>query len=101
MAAPAMADAEATFQMKCAGCHAGGGNIVERGATLFPEDLARNGYGGPEEIYAIVYSGKGKMPGFGADCAPRGQCTFGPRLSDEEVRGVAEFVARQAEGGWK
>jgi hypothetical protein len=49
----------------------GGGNVVQPGATLFPEDLQRNSADSPEALYRIIYSGKGKMPGYGADCAPR------------------------------
>lgn len=89
-----------TFALKCAGCHAGGGNILQAGATLSTADLERNGYGDPDALFRIIYGGKGRMPGFGADCAPRGQCTFGARLSDAEVRDVAEFVLRRAGEGW-
>lgn len=31
---------------------------------------------------------------------PRGQCTFGPRLQEEEIRILAEFVKSQADNGW-
>lgn len=54
-----------------AGCHMGGGNIVERNATLFPADLERNGMSGVDEIFKLVYGGKGKMPGFGLECQPK------------------------------
>ena len=40
------------------------------------------------------------MPGFGAGCAPRGQCTFGPRLADDDIAALAAFVAAQAAAGW-
>ena len=40
------------------------------------------------------------MPGFGADCAPRGACTFGPRLADEAIRELVEFTRTQAANGW-
>ena len=53
-----------------AGCHAGGGNVVQAGATLFPGDLKKNGMD-RDAIYTIIYRGKGKMPGYGKDCAPR------------------------------
>jgi cytochrome c6 len=90
----------ATFALKCAGCHAGGGNVLQAGATLATADLERNGYADADALFALIYSGKGRMPGFGADCAPKGQCTFGPRFSDDEVRGMAEFVLRRAGEGW-
>lgn len=37
-------------------------------------------------------------------CAPtrlQGQCTFGPRFSDEEVAAQAEYVLERAAAGWK
>lgn len=71
LAAPSYADTVQTFAAKCAGCHAGGGNVVQAGATLKTPDLERNGYDTAEALYSIIYSGKGKMPGFGQDCAPR------------------------------
>jgi cytochrome c6 len=88
------------FTGKCAGCHAGGGNILLASATLRTEDLERNGYASPEALYALIYGGKGRMPGYGADCAPRGACTFGARLADDEVKGVADYVLRRAGEGW-
>ncbi|PIA37779.1 hypothetical protein AQUCO_03000363v1 [Aquilegia coerulea] len=89
------------FNRACIGCHVGGGNIIQPGATLFPEDLARNGVQTEDEIYQITYSGKGRMPGFGQNCTPRGQCTFGARLQDEEIKVLAEYVRSQADQGWK
>lgn len=78
-----------------------GGNVVQAGATLFAEDLAKNGVSTPDELYKIIYAGKGKMPGYGTDCAPRGKCTFGARLSDEEVQGLASFVQQKAATKWQ
>jgi cytochrome c6 len=54
----------------------------------------------PESLYNLIYGGKGRMPGFGVDCAPRGQCTFGARLSDEEVADMAAYVLERAAAGW-
>ncbi|GER33175.1 cytochrome c6 [Striga asiatica] len=88
------------FQRACIGCHDAGGNIIQPGATLFLKDLQRNGVETEEEIYGITYYGKGRMPGFGENCMPRGQCTFGPRLSENEIKLLAEFVKSQAEQGW-
>ena len=89
------------FNKTCAGCHAAGGNIVAAGATLFPQDLQRNGVNDVDTIYTLVYGGKNKMPGYGQDCQPRGQCTFGARLSDDDVRGLAEYVLEQSKLEWK
>ncbi|GLC41560.1 hypothetical protein PLESTB_000702000 [Pleodorina starrii] len=101
-ATPALAiEVPELFANKCAGCHMNGGNVLAVGATLFPEDLRRNGVDSSEALYRIIYGGKGKMPGFGKDCAPKGACTFGPRLSDEEVTSLAAYVQDRAAAGWK
>ena len=89
------------FDKTCAGCHAAGGNIVASGATLFPQDLQRNGVNDADTIYTLIYGGKNKMPGYGQDCQPKGQCTFAARLSDDEVRGLAEYVLEQSKLEWK
>ncbi|KAF6163503.1 hypothetical protein GIB67_002508 [Kingdonia uniflora] len=97
---------EALFHKACIGCHTGGGNIIQPGATLFEKDLQRvvplhrNGIESEEEIYKITYYGNGRMPGFGEKCTPRGQCTFGARLQDEEIKLLAEYVKSQADQGW-
>ena len=83
-----------------AACHKGGGNIVQPGATLLRADLERNGVLDVDALYAIIYSGKGKMYGFGQECAPKGRCTFGTKLADADVRALAELVLRNADGGW-
>ncbi|GLU14056.1 hypothetical protein SLE2022_306470 [Rubroshorea leprosula] len=88
------------FQKACIGCHDGGGNIIQPGATLFTKDLERYGVDTEEEIYRVTYFGKGRMPGFGENCTPRGQCTFGPRLQEDEIKLLAEFVRLQADQGW-
>ncbi|GAA0144642.1 hypothetical protein LIER_05035 [Lithospermum erythrorhizon] len=88
------------FRRSCIGCHDGGGNLIQPGATLFVKDLQRNGVETEDEIYQITYYGKGRMPGFGEKCTPRGQCTFGPRLQDDEIKLLAEFVKLQADQGW-
>lgn len=53
------------------GCHAGGGNIVQAGASLQTSDLQKNGAATTDAIYKLIYSGKGKMPGYGKECTPR------------------------------
>ncbi|XP_073130862.1 cytochrome c6, chloroplastic isoform X2 [Henckelia pumila] len=88
------------FRRACIGCHDGGGNIIQPGATLFLKDLQRNGVDTEEEIYRVTYFGKGRMPGFGENCTPRGQCTFGPRLQEDEIKLLAEFVKSQADQNW-
>ncbi|XP_071735494.1 cytochrome c6, chloroplastic [Rutidosis leptorrhynchoides] len=88
------------FRRACIGCHDAGGNIIQPGATLFLKDLQRNGVDTNEEIYRVTYYGKGRMPGFGEMCTPRGQCTFGARLKEEEIKLLADFVKSQADNGW-
>jgi len=82
------------------GCHSGGGNVLAAGKTLKIDDLRRNDVATIEELYRVVYFGKNKMPGFGADCKPAGQCTFAARLSDDDVSQLAAFVLEKAEDGW-
>lgn len=48
-----------------------GGNVLAAGATLFEQDLRRNNVIEPKALYDIIYKGKGKMPGFGLECAPK------------------------------
>ena len=69
------------FAPTCAGCHAGGGNIVQRDATLQLEDLQRRGLADVESLYAVIYGGRGRMPGYGADCAPKLQVGAGRAAS--------------------
>ncbi|KAJ1397140.1 Cytochrome c-like domain [Sesbania bispinosa] len=88
------------FRQTCIGCHDAGGNIIQPGSTLYTKDLQRNGVDTEEAIYRVTYYGKGRMPGFGKECMPRGQCTFGARLEDEEIKILAEFVKLQADKGW-
>ncbi|KAK4792608.1 hypothetical protein SAY86_023043 [Trapa natans] len=90
----------ALFGRACIGCHDAGGNIIQPGATLFTKDLQRNGTDTVEEIYKVTYFGKGRMPGFGENCTPKGQCTFGPRLQEEDIKVLAQFVKEQADRGW-
>jgi cytochrome c6 len=96
----ATAETQQIFENSCAGCHAGGGNIVKRDATLALSDLTKYGLDSPEALYDIIYSGNGAMPGFGEDCTPKGKCTFGKRLTDDQVRDLASLVLEQARQGW-
>ena len=40
----------------------------------------------------IIALGRQRMPGFSVACAPKGQCTFGDRLTEEEIDNLAKFV---------
>ena len=46
------------FSLKCAACHAGGGNTMAGGKTLSMADLEKNGYASVESIVEIVSKGK-------------------------------------------
>lgn len=93
--------AEVFQRSGCIGCHAGGGNIVQAGASLQTNDLQKNGAATTDAIYKLIYSGKGKMPGYGKDCTPRGKCTFGPRLPAEDIQRLSQYVLDQAAVKWK
>lgn len=94
-------DSSQLFTSTCAGCHVGGGNIVRRDATLRLADLQKNGIADEEGVYRTIYSGRGSMPGYGVDCAPKLQCTFGPRLSDDQIKSLAAYVLDRAQAGWE
>lgn len=90
------------FQAKCVGCHAGGGNVVVRGGkTLSRPDLEANGVYSRAAVADIVGLGQGAMPGFGETCAPKGKCTFGPRLTESEITAVSLYVLDEANADWK
>lgn len=100
MDAHAQVEAPQLFSNTCAGCHAGGGNIVNRSATLRFDDLEKNGVSGADKLFEVIYYGKGSMPGYGEDCQPKGKCTFGKRLTNDEVQALAKYVEDQAKAGW-
>lgn len=95
------ADPEELFGLQCAGCHTGGGNIIEANKTLKLEDLQKYGLDSVQELYDLIYSGKGRMPGYGEGCQGKLQCTFGKRFTNQEVQEVAEYVLQKAQDGWK
>jgi cytochrome c6 len=99
----AVADTETPtiFENTCAGCHAGGGNVVRREATLQLGDLDRYGLLSPDDLYTLIYSGRGGMPGYGEGCTPKGACTFGKRLTEDQVRDLAAYVLQRAREGWQ
>ena len=84
----------------CVGCHAAGGNVVSASATLFSQDLERNGLTSKDDIARVIELGRGKMPGYGEACAPKGACTFGARLDAEEIDALAAFVLERAGEDW-
>jgi cytochrome c6 len=93
---PALADpapelaapASQLFEIHCAGCHPGGGNIIRRGKTLKQKALKRNGVETEAAIATLIHQGKGIMP------------AFADRLSEAEIAALAAYVLEQAEAGW-
>jgi cytochrome c6 len=85
----------------CVGCHAVGGNVVAPSATLFTNDLTKNGLNTKEDLSNLIALGRGKMPGYGEACAPKGACTFGARLDADEIDALATYVLERAANDWK
>jgi hypothetical protein len=53
--------------------------VIQAGASLSTTDLRRNGVDDPQALYDLIYSGKGRMPGYGENCAPK-VCSCSPLL---------------------
>ena len=94
-------DAAGAFSSRgCVGCHAAGGNVVSASATLFSQDLERNGLTSKDDIARVIELGRVKCPGTGGVRA-EGACTFGARLDAEEIDALAAFVLERAGEDWK
>lgn len=76
------------FQVRCAGCHPQGGNIIRRGKTLKQRALHRNHLDSSEAIAALVKNGKNNMS------------AFDDRLNPQEIEAVSAYVWEQAQQGW-
>ena len=85
----------AIFEAKCAACHENGGNVLQRGKTLFPAALAANGYAEEPAIIKLLVNGKGQMPKY------QGAIPSVSKLTDEEIQAVASYVLQRAEAEWK
>ena len=77
------------FEAQCAGCHAGGGNIIRRGKNLKLKTLQRNKLDTQEAIAALVTMGKGNMS------------AYADRITPEEIQTVSAYVLVQAAQDWK
>jgi cytochrome c6 len=77
------------FEAQCAGCHAGGGNIIRRGKNLKLKALVRNHVDTEEAITALITKGKGNMS------------AYADRLTPEEIGTLAAYVLDQAQHDWK
>mmetsp|Transcript_3728 Transcript_3728/g.5224 ORF Transcript_3728/g.5224 Transcript_3728/m.5224 type:complete len:139 (+) Transcript_3728:1-417(+) len=78
------------FKAYCAGCHAGGKNIIMREKTLEKDALDQYLAGGRNEaaVITIVTNGKSAMP------------AFGRRLGEDDTQNVAAYVIATSENGW-
>jgi cytochrome c6 len=77
------------FEAQCAGCHAGGGNIIRRGKNLKLKALVKNHVDTEETIAALITKGKGNMS------------AYADRLTPEEISTLAAYVLDQAQHDWK
>jgi cytochrome c6 len=82
-------DTAQLFEVQCAGCHAGGGNIIRRGKNLKLKALVRNHVDTEETIAALITQGKGNMS------------AYADRLTPEEIGTLAAYVLDQAKLDWK
>ena len=76
---------ERVFSANCAACHAGGWNVIAPDKTLDKQALSDNLMLSTPAIERQVTNGKNAMPAFGG------------RLSDDEIKNVADYVLQQAE----
>ena len=82
-------DGSQLFEAQCAGCHAGGGNIIRRGKNLKLKALQKNKVDTQEAIVNLVTAGKGNMS------------AYADRLTPEEIQTVSAYVLAQAAQNWK
>lgn len=76
------------FNKNCAGCHAGGKNVMNPAKTLSSGDLEKNGVNSLNAITSLITNGKPPMPGF------KGV------LDDAAIDEVAAYVLEQSKKGW-
>jgi cytochrome c6 len=60
------------FLRTCAGCHAGGGNVVDMSRSLRAPDLERNGYKDSQTLSDVIYKGKARGAGRSAHAGGAG-----------------------------
>lgn len=83
------AEAGQRFEVHCAGCHVGGGNIIRRNKTLKLKALQRNQMDSMTAIADIITNGKANMS------------AYSDRLTEAEIQQLAAYVLAQAERNWK
>ena len=87
------------FQMQCAGCHVGGGNILNGGKNLRKETLQKNGYFEAARMLALIDKGRGQMPAYGEYTSQCGD-VIPAQLSVTDMGNVVEYIKQQAELKW-
>ena len=95
--APAMAElaeGAAVFELKCAACHQGGGNVINPLKGLQAATLKANGYTSDQSMIQLVSNGKGQMPSYGPKAPPFA------RLTEEQIADVVKYVQDRAQAGW-
>lgn len=81
-------DGQRIFSANCSACHIGGNNVIISHKTLRKEALEKYAMNSIDAIRQQVAHGKNAMPAFDG------------RLTDSEVKAVAQYVLQQAEAGW-
>ena len=80
---------ETLFELKCAGCHSGGGNLFNSGKSLSKADLLKYNLFDTASIERIITSGVGQMPPYGDFISPKGNL-MPAKLDENEIKSVAE-----------
>nr|ARW64062.1 cytochrome c553 [Chondria sp. (in: red algae)] len=75
---------ESVFGANCTACHIGGGNTLVNEKNLKLDALKFNSKDTVEAIITQVTNGKNGMP------------AFSPKLEDDEIKNVANYVLNQA-----
>lgn len=87
------------FEISCAGCHEGGGNLLKRSKTLTLKNLEKDKYNDISNMITLLQNGKGQMPPYGPFTSPKGNL-MPAKLSDDDISAVAYYVIDQATNGW-
>lgn len=84
-----LANGAAVFEVRCAGCHVNGGNIVRRNKTLKQKALEKFEMNSIEAVESIVTNGKNSM------------FAYKGKLTEEQIHDVAAYVLDRAAADWK
>ncbi|CAE8631714.1 unnamed protein product [Polarella glacialis] len=96
-----------TFVNNCAGCHAmSRESSGDQRQVLGLEYFERNGGIDEARIQNAIRYGKGKMPGYAADCGDENDnfaamCSTVIPLSEEKLRDTQDFFLNRVNADWK